>query len=519
MSKPNNPALDFIRRNLHYILLIAIIALAAFFRFYELNKLPPGLHPDEAANGLDIFRMFKGDIRPLYNTNGPRESLFFFFQAAFVIVMGNTITALRMAGAMFGTLAVLTTYLWMRSWFGKRAGLIAAFLMAVTPWGVTISRDGFRASMTPLMVTLTLWLYTIAIRKRKTWLYLLAGASLGLGLYTYLAFRLFPFGLVLIAGFLYFFRRKFFNAYWKPVAISLIGTAIVLLPMGIYGVFHPGDVFARAAGTSVLNKGLNGGNPAKALFDSTTKTLLMFNVHGDDNYRQNYGGEPALNVFVGIMFILGVLISISRLNQTRYFALLAIWGTMLLPEALTAEGIPHFLRAIGALPFTVALATIGIGYMLDRWYATFPINSAARASGLGIIVVLLLLTAYQGYTQYFVAWANSKDTYQAYSEDAVAVGKYLISHSFDGQRYAVIDGYSDKSVQYLTYKKADYKRIDPGDINNITLDGKPKQFVVVKGSEDEAIKDFKLKFPGGRLSKQYSAFDGSELFMVYEVTK
>ena len=71
-----------------------VIALAIFFRFYKLNTLPPGLHPDEAANGLDIFRILENhDWRIIYNTNGPREALFFYLQAIFVYFMGNTILA------------------------------------------------------------------------------------------------------------------------------------------------------------------------------------------------------------------------------------------------------------------------------------------------------------------------------------------------------------------------------------------------------------------------------------------
>src|SRR6266536_6574324 len=149
----------WIKQHRYGLLLALVIALAVFMRFYQLGQLPPGLHPDEAANGLDIFRMLEHhDFRPLYNTNGPREALFFYFQAIFVAIMGNTILALRVAPALLGSLGVFTTYLWARSWFTKRTALVASFIMAVLPWSVTLSRDGFRASMTPLFVTLTLWL-------------------------------------------------------------------------------------------------------------------------------------------------------------------------------------------------------------------------------------------------------------------------------------------------------------------------------------------------------------------------
>ena len=80
----NGRITKFVQANLYTILLAGILLLAVFFRFWQLNHLPPGLHPDEAANGLDIFRMRDHhDFRVLYNTNGPREALFFYLQAIF----------------------------------------------------------------------------------------------------------------------------------------------------------------------------------------------------------------------------------------------------------------------------------------------------------------------------------------------------------------------------------------------------------------------------------------------------
>ncbi len=502
------------------IMVAGILLVAAFFRFWRLDSLPPGLHPDEAANGLDIFRILeKHDFRPLYNTNGPREALFFYLQAIFVATMGNTILALRMAPALIGVADVGTTYLWAKSWFGRRVALVSAFAMAVSPWAVTITRDGFRASMTPLMVTLTLWLYTVAIKRNERWRFYLAGAVFGLGFYTYLSYRLFPAALLAIVGALALWRRPFLAKWAKPLAMSLIATVIVLVPLGLYGVKHPGDLGARASGVSFLNPSLNHGHPIQTLGDTIVKTALMFNVHGDENYRQNLGGQPELNIFIGIMFILGIIVCLVNFTKPRYFALLAVFGAMLVPEVLTAEGIPHALRAIGALSPALVLAGLGVDYMLERWNVTFPINSAARLAGLGAILVLLALSAYQGYEQYFVAWANSPQTYAAYSEDAVAMGKYLLDHPFNGEHYVVIDGYTDKTVYYLTHNHVTYDRLDASDIAKVPLDGKPKLFIVSNSNHNDALKAFRARFPGGELLPQYSHFSGSELFLVYQVTK
>src|SRR5438105_3179444 len=103
-------------------ILAGILIIAIFFRFWRLDSLPPGVHPDEAANGLDIIRMIEHhDFRVLYNTNGPREALFFYLQAPFVLLLGGTSLALRIAPALIGVFSVLALFLLVRLIWGTRA--------------------------------------------------------------------------------------------------------------------------------------------------------------------------------------------------------------------------------------------------------------------------------------------------------------------------------------------------------------------------------------------------------------
>jgi hypothetical protein len=503
----------------YQLCLLVILALAAFMRFHQLHQLPPGLHPDEAANGINIIDIIKHhDFQPFYASNGGREGLFFIIQALFVWMFGYTTFALRFAPALIGTLAVGAVYLWVGSWFGKRAGLIAAAMMATSTWAVVIARDGFRAGMLALVVPLVLWLFTKAFQTgRREW-YIAAGICLGLGFYTYTAFRLFPLALVAGLIYLWIWRRRLLRKWWPGIVASVITAAIVLIPLGLYGIHYPGTLFGRVGWVSFTNPTFNHGHPIETLGENVVKTALMFNFHGDEDYRQNLGGAPELNVFVGIMFVLGLFVCLRRLKRPRYFAVLAVFGVMLLPEILSAEGIPHSLRAIGALPPTMALAAIGTMYMLDAWYGVFPRNQAARACGTAAIGVLLALSAYQGYVEYFVAWANAPQTYAAYSEDTTAVANYFDTTPFAGVRYGVGGAYQYLPVQFLTYERADYTLIDPSQLAQVPLQpGVAKEFSILEGERDPALKALKLRFPDGLISPHYSAFSGNELFVIYTV--
>ncbi|TAK89688.1 glycosyltransferase family 39 protein [Patescibacteria group bacterium] len=508
----------WIRQHRVALALTTIMLIAAFMRLWQLDNTPPGLHPDEAANGLDVFDILQGHLQVFFERNGGREGLFFYLQAVGVSIFGNTILGLRIAPALLGTAAVAAVYLWAASWFNRRTALIAALFMAVTPWAVIISRDGFRASMLMLMIPLTLWLITKAIRSNRWYWFAGAGVSFGLGFYTYIAYRMFPLALVAAAAFVLIWRRNWIQQYWRGLAVFGLAAAIVLIPLGLYAIGNPSAIAGRPGGVSFANPDLNHGNPIGTLADSTIKTVLMFNVHGDENYRHGMGGESMLNLFVGIMFVLGIIIAISRIKRLSYFALLMVFGSMLLPAALTAEGLPHGLRSVGALAPAVVLAALGTNFLLYQWQRTFPLNPVARNSGTAAIVILLALTVYHGYASYFIAWANSPEVYKSYSEENVALSEYYNANPVSGKRYVVAGDYTLQTVQYLTHNKSQWQSVDPQKVDGIPLEpGVAKEFAIFSYDKDKALERLRLKFPKGTVSPYYSPVSNDELYVLYRV--
>lgn len=512
----------FNKKYLVWIIFFAIVLIAAFFRFYKLNSLPPGLHPDEAANGLDIFRILQNhDYRIIYNTNGPREALFFYLQAIFVYFMGNSILALRVAPALFGVLSVIVVFFATKAWFNRRTALFTAFFLAVTPWVVIIQRDGFRASLVPLFLGLFMWFGAKAYQTKKYIYFILAGVAVGLGFYTYTAFSMVVAALTLGLIYMVIFRRTWLKENWKQLLVSLLVFGVVMAPLLYTTIKDPGGSTARAGGTSFLNKDLNEGKPLQTLLSSTTKTLLQYNYIGDSNNRHNLDGQPLLNTFVGLMFILGLVVSIYHIKRPRYAMLLVIFASMLLPAMLTAESIPHGLRSIGTAVPVLMLAGVGVNYLLYVWYKTFPLNHLARVVGVTTICILLGLTLIQSYRAYFIAWAQSEKTYQAYNEGAVSIAKYLLANYQANQNYYIaMGGYEANPIEYLTHDKASYQLLDQRQLFNLPIEQSKKITVIVPAGNDhdKDLDALKIKFPNGKSVDIKSNFNGKLLFSAYEVT-
>lgn len=504
----------------HVWIFAAIIVIAIFFRFWRLSSVPPGVHPDEAANGLDIIRMIEqGDFRVLYNTNGPREALFFYLQLPFVWLLGGTSLALRMAPALIGVASVIVLYLFVRLIWGVRAALVTSFLMAIDPWHITMTRDGFRASMTPLITTLVLYLYARAIRDRSWRDFLLAGFFLGLGFYTYLSYRLFPLVIVALMAWLGWRYWDDAKSYIRPLFASFGMAAITLIPLLIYGLYHPGDLGARAGGTSVFNSALNNGDLWGTLAHNIGATALMFTVQGDANYRHNLGGLPLLDPVTGVLFIVGIVYFVARISRPTY-ALVLIWlGVMLLPNILSAEGIPHALRSIGAIPPAMIIAGVCATWVWTRILGTFPQNRYIQRTLVTLVLVLATFTTVYSYQRYFVVWAKSPATHQAYSQDTVDMAAYHNSLVGKGyHQYAVTDGYSAKTLEYMTWQRAGVVWVDPKKVDGLELPA-GKSVVTFGMRQLPDLARFQARYGGGKLTAYTQTYNGQAEFQIYEVTR
>jgi hypothetical protein len=159
--------------------------------------------------------------------------------------------------------------------------------------------------------------------------------------------------------------------------------------------------------------------------------------------------------------------------------------------------------------------------MLDLWYTTFPINSAARGTGQAVMILLLILTLLQGYTQYFRAWAVSAETYTAYNEPATQAARYLRGHAFTGQRTVIATADELPIIAYLTHgqAKANYQPLEPKQLEALPVTPGAHQFIITATARDNAAKSLSLKFPGGKLRPELSTFSQNEIYYTYEITK
>ena len=241
--------------------LILILFLALILRVWGISSYPVGFTQDEASLGYDAYSLLHtskdqwGENWPLvFRSFGDfKLPLYSYLAIPSVAVFGLNEFSVRLPNALMGTLAVLVIYLMVGELFRYRnkslftnhqielLSVTAAFLLAISPWHISLSRGAFEANLTTLFIPLGVWAFLRGIEKPK-WM-ILAAVSFGLNLFSYHAARLFtPVVVVLLlmffqkgAGLSLINRIKFFlNRYKVFSFIFLIFFSITVLTV-IFG--------------------------------------------------------------------------------------------------------------------------------------------------------------------------------------------------------------------------------------------------------------------------------------------
>jgi 4-amino-4-deoxy-L-arabinose transferase-like glycosyltransferase len=444
-------------KKLSLAFLLIIIAVAAFFRLWQLNydpgrthgpwpipaSIPPGLFPDEAMNGNNAHQALRtlgatgGGFQVFYRENFGREGLFMNLQALSMLVFGHTSFALRCMSAIFGILTVLAMYLFTREYTkNEYTALIAAMLLASSFWHVMFSRIGFRAIMAPFFLTMSLWaLYYVLNRVESAEhthmiiVSVLGGIFFGLGFYSYIAYRIAPVLLIPILILFYKKAREIKNQCCICLpAMYLFFAFVVAVPIGLYFLQNPQDFLGRTSQISIFAQP----HPLQTLLSNAGKTIQMLYYVGDLNWRHNWPGMPSLWWPVAIFFTIGFLDAIRK----KYWLLPLWFFTMLLPVAMSSEGLPHSLRAIIMIPPVFVCAAMGFQLVFatamgwfekkESYYPDMVALLKTIRFSIGVLAVVILITiADNTYTWYFQHWAIRPEVARAYGGDLYHIGLFL----------------------------------------------------------------------------------------------
>jgi len=441
------------------IFLFIIIVLAIFFRLFALDSVPPGLYHDEAMNGNNALEALEtSEYKWFYSENNGREGLYINLLAIPLSLFGNETWALRLLSAIFGILTVLGVYLLTKELFkNERMALLASFFIAISFWHTTFSRIGFRGIMAPFFLVWAFYfLYKIINREKFCFIFAsLGGLFFGLGFHSYIAYRVAPFLLI----FPFYLLWK--NEQKKYIFIFLLFTFIAGLPLGWYFLQNPADFLGRTSQVSIFSVE----SPLKEFGINIAKTIGMFFVYGDGNWRHNLAGSPQLWWPVAILFLFGVLkFGIWDLIKNLKFKIknldhllvspsifLLIWiAIMLLPVVISSEGLPHALRAIIVIPPVMIFVALGLEKIITKinnWLIEQSKKIPDRKKQILrirkefalLLFAFLAIITMTSFSKYFFNWGLDLNTYHAFNTKYFELGQYLNELPKETEKFVIVN--------------------------------------------------------------------------------
>jgi mannosyltransferase len=361
-----------------------LTVVAAALRFATLGV--QSYHHDEIVTASRILRE---DFWHAMDAVGFSESappLYYALAWAWTQVTGTGEAGLRSVSALAGVATVPVAYLLGAQLSGRRAGIVAAALVAVNPMLVWYSQEARAYALFALLTALSLLYFVRALDQGRRRDFIAWGIASALALATHY-FAAFP----IAAEALWLLRRR--GRQTTPGLGILAAAGLLLAPLALHqmSIGHAEWIGGRSLGHRIWETGLS----------------FMLGETGDIIARPEH---PLLAVVPCLLVVAGLVLVVMRGDRREH----------------RAAGIPLILAAVTVVvPLALALLAPGKDYVLARNLlpALVPLLVAvavgcglrrARRSGTALAAVLV------AYSFGFSVWASVSPALQRPDWSAVA---------------------------------------------------------------------------------------------------
>ncbi len=389
------------------ILLGAILVLALVLRVYKLDTIPPSISWDEAAVGYNAWTIANfgrdeyGNFFPAFFKSfaDDKHPVHIYATALFVKLLGLSEFSTRLPSAVFGVFNVALLFFLAKVMFkNDYLGLLAAFFLAISPYGIHFSHFNHEVNFALFFFLLGLVLFFKGIEKGN-FLFPLSSLSFGLSVLAYHSSIVVVPLIILILTILYFRKllelKKLF--IYSLVIIAFFVLIIATNPrlLGIARVQQNVFSVERLHQTKLYSLTRN---ELLAWLEITYQQYwwhftpnFLFTI-GDKNARlSSQTGE--LYQIDAIFLILGLFYLIYK--RSREGVVVLFWALIApLPSALVAEA-PHAARAMYMIGSWHLISALGL-------YFSFTFIKKPLVKGiLATLTLIILIFSLKSYLSYY----------------------------------------------------------------------------------------------------------------------
>ena len=406
-----------LRANWEQWLLILVLLAGALVRSYAFPDVPPGLNQDEASSGYEAWALLhygvdrNGFHNPVHlvSWGSGQNALYSYLAMPFIAAFGLNAFAVRCLSLVFGILTLVVFHRFVRAVSDKPTALCAAFLLAVNPWHIMLSRWALESNLFPGIFLIGAWLLVRAAEAPR--LLPLSFACFAVSLYAYgPAYVVVPLFLGIASAYLACHHKT----TWRGLLGAWTLFLILALPIGLFVLVNLFKLESIDLGLFSIPRlpGMARFEVVTSLFGGSAIALLGQNFGKFVHLLVTQDDQQIFNAIPGFGFaypfylpfaLLGLFLVLREVRHLRHYSpqfLLAAWfvvGT-LLGFVYTEPNINQLNILFLPILFFMAVAVVKI----LRWAWAFSPGIGRVALG----ALLLLQLAYFGrFTQtYFTSF-------------------------------------------------------------------------------------------------------------------
>ena len=452
--------------------LILITLFASVLRTWNLDYNPISLNQDEAVNGVDAFTLginladHHGNFLPpmLQSFNDWASPTLTYFTVPFVKIFGLNVFVVRFANVFFGALCIPLIYsIINRLTSNKNVSLITAFITALTPFMISLSRWAIPPSIVPFCLLLLIWsvfrlLDTDYTNTKKVWLNnaLVTFSATSL-VYSYPTMKIFgPLAGLLLLGI-------YFRTHFKKLFPSIAVFFVLISPIFYLTLSQPTVYNARYDSVKVTAGGesMVGGFVSR-YWEYLTPYFIV--GRSDSNAMHHVPNFGPINEILGFLVYLGIVVCYTiyrskkeeKENEDSRLYLFLL-GLLLIAPVAPSLTIDHTILTRGIQVLILSLIFIGLGI---NFLNVSIQNLNLKKIILGFFSVVFLFSSFQ-----FLYFYNADYTEQSKSNFQYGIREmysYLKQNEDKFDRVGVAD-INQPYIYYMFFnsiKPGEYKAKD-----------------------------------------------------------
>ncbi len=340
-------------------LLALIILGAGFLRLNKLDQIPPSLSWDEAAVGYNAYSIANwgkdewGNSFPLVfkSFEDDKHPVHIYITSFWVKLLGSSDFVTRFPAALFGILNVVLVFFLARTfWKNDTVGLMAAFVLAISPYSLQFSRFNHELNFAVFFFMLGVLLFFKGLEKKRR-LLVFSSLAFGVSLLSYHSAKVVVPPVILLLVFLHIKQLwKIKKIFAAQITVLSFFVALILLNPALLGI-------ARINQTSVaideIKKTELYKNTGSEILGRVQFTYGQYLQHltpkylfisGDANARHSTQAVGEFYWVDALFLILGLILLVW--SRSKAALVLLAWALLApIPAALVAES-PHAARAM-----------------------------------------------------------------------------------------------------------------------------------------------------------------------------